>query len=288
MFDVVDDLNERLAASDFWLHAARVFEDVLNRQVGDPLQEALNANLSQRYMRGDIVDPRTFPLIAPVTAGDGFSYAQLVERRVREATVSVVFTVPLDTVGLPDGCNAIMYLEIDGIMYSTPIDRYTSRPLLIQEARYHGLDYFSDTISTEDYARMVDTVGQYMRESGSSKAFGRYLGYIKDVRLLINALWTTEDSSEFFEVLKPQDFSTTPVWSGGDWYPTSHVELMYDVLRDANLDDLTSLFYLLAPINLVLHRMVPTIFADARLSMVAASMPTIMERGNADLASLWA
>jgi hypothetical protein len=283
MFDVVSTLNERLAESDFWLHAAQVFEDTLNRQVADPLAEAARANLSQRYLRGDIVDPRTFPLLQPVDPTEGKTIDQLIAERVREATVYVVFSLPAGHADLTPTTNAILYLTIDGIMYWTPIDRYTSRPLLIQEARYQGLDYFSDTISTADYGRLVDTIGQYMAESGSNKAFSKYLGFLKDIRLLVDQLWTPEDDNEFFTELRSLDYSMDTILTGGTWYPTSHVDLLYDVLRDTNLNDLKSLFFLLAPINLVLHRLVPTIFADIQIAFIGGSMLTIFDRGDLDI-----
>jgi hypothetical protein len=60
-----------------------------------------------------------------------------------------------------------------------------------------------------------------------------------------------------------QDFQVkadagTPVWEGGDWYPTSHFKLVYDpsvgfdILNDSGVNYILQLIYFLAPIQVVL------------------------------------
>lgn len=74
---------------------------------------------------------------------------------------------------------------------------------------------------------------------------------------------------------------TTDQTLAGSFYPTSHVELSWDTLEHPSVDklDTLSLFYLLAPIHLVLQRFSETIYVE--VDYVAGTAPllyTIQEK----------
>lgn len=171
----------------------------------------------------------------------------------------------------------------DGIEFNIPSNT-KEREVLISGARFHGFNYFSSTLSDEDYARIMEWVELYWPESGSP-SFVRFIGFIKNMSLDINQLWSdvvaegTVDLPEPAEPVYPQTPETfvpttddyypyldsvpegTPNYKGGKSFLTSHVELMYDAIENPSVDviDLFYLFYYLAPIHLVLLRIVGTI-----------------------------
>ena len=169
------------------------------------------------------------------------------------------------------------------------------RSVLINNARYHGFNYFSDTLSTEDYARVVEYIEDFWPESGTSSYY-KFMGFIKKVKLYADTLWSTDegmpdnpDDPDQYPFLEANFGQYRGVWEGGTDYPTSHVQLRYDRVKfpETNEFDLFQLFYLLAPIHLVLERIVSDIEGGTLyLTSTARGSMALFESGLSDFAKL--
>jgi hypothetical protein len=104
--------------------------------------------------------------------------------------------------------------------------------------------------STEDYLRIAQNVADYYKEQGTD-AFIRFFSYCLNSWFNLKPMWTQD-----YKTFVPEgDYSIgTPVWEGGTWYPTTHVQFEVDVLKSPGLspDGYRDFFYYIAPINLVL------------------------------------
>lgn len=245
-----------------WRSLAEKVEDIINATVGDATDEAMNAiGNPYRYLRGDQVDPRSFPDIAAVDGG--LTLPQMQEDRERVANVRVI--LPQDG----DGGSAI-YMEMDGSVYVATGKRFHSRDVLVNEAKTLGFDFFSDDLTDADYARVLLFISQYWPRSGSHAALASFLGFIRDIRIDLVQLWTVDDDEEDYLVLERFNSRMTPVWGGGVHYPTFHYDLHFDAFADTDTDELRRLFFALAPIHLVLRRMIETVRSEG-VSYVSAA-----------------
>lgn len=106
-----------------------------------------------------------------------------------------------------------------------------------------------DEIMTDElYDATNQHLGHYAEAQGRDN-FVRFVGWTLDIDLRLTRLWT-KDYKTFF----PSYGAEKPIWLGGDWYPTTHVGLSYDMngREDLTEDDLRERFYKNAPIELVL------------------------------------
>lgn len=162
-----------------------------------------------------------------------------------------------------------------------PFRSVHTRDVLIDGARLLGFDYFSDSLTDEDYARVYKYIGRYWDDSYGFK-FVDFMGFLKSTRFEIEQLWTndkgdfaTSDDVEIrkYDFLEPNHGQYQSVYGSSlDWdlnkqtaknnlaYPTSHVQINYDLsytdhtLSEKDMEDIICLFYFLAPIHLVLER----------------------------------
>lgn len=127
------------------------------------------------------------------------------------------------------------------------------RYYLIEKAREYGFDFTSDVMTDENYRHLVESLPEYYR-SKSGTDFVKMIGYMRGIKFEMVQLWCDSGSDDDFIVFynEKQGLSIT---EGGTWYPTSHVELTYNgndhpVIYTQEINDL---FYIMAPINLVLR-----------------------------------
>lgn len=268
MEDIAQLLNAKLKKNPMWSQLADVLEDFINATTGAATDEAMNAiGNPYRYYRGDTVDPRSFPDIT-ATCDDGQSYEDLLNNRERVANVRVV--LPSD-----DNGGAQIYMDLDGVTYVADTQRFHSRDILIQEAKSLGFDFFSDDLSDADYARVMLFISQYWPRSGAHDSFVNFLGFIRDIRIDIVQLWSVADGEDTYVTLEPFNKNMTPVWEGGTFYPTFSYDMHYDAFADTNVSELQRLFFALAPIHLVLRRMIETIRATAQGVATGAPLLTM-------------
>lgn len=257
--DLLRRINSRLKQNPAWRELFTATSKVITEYVTRPRNELTTLRDSRKFRRGDwvtIADGRRVIInhIKPNEAGDVTVYAQ----------------VP--------GTDEAIEFTLSGSIHD--------RTVLVQGAAFHGFSYFSDTLSDADYARIIDWVEIYWPANGT-ESFARFMGFIKNMKLSIHHLYSDETVNPFEAEIKTEDgvhftktgFADTekdyypylevdpigrPNWlsdSDDAAYLTSHVELAYDAVLTPNPDyvDLFYLFYYLAPIHLVLERIVAEI-----------------------------
>lgn len=112
------------------------------------------------------------------------------------------------------------------------------------------LDIDTALFSDSERRRFISELVSFYELSGTS-AFIDFLSYAISVKLDLINLYT-EDYSTFDSV--PGTF----IEDGGTWYPTAHVDVSYNPNINPVVDSslITSMFYKLAPMNLVLRNII--------------------------------
>lgn len=254
-------LNTRLRVNPIWPEIFDAVDTVIRTQVTEPRTDLAQIRDPARYHRGEWIN-----------APDGSRV--IINHLELRADGSVrAFCQRIDA---PD----VIEIELP--------NNLKDRDVLINGARYHGFDYYSDTLSTADYGLLNNWIEYFWPESGT-QSYVRFMGFVKHMELFADPLWTTEVGiggvDDTHPYLETQAGQLKPVWNGGDNYPTSHVQLRYDSVEfnDVDVDDLFRLFYLLAPINLVLERIVGDIDAGViRLRSSAAGYIGLVETARSD------
>lgn len=105
----------------------------------------------------------------------------------------------------------------------------------------------------EDFQTLYSNIGMFYMEGKGTEAFMNFYSYCIGALFSVDMLWT-EDYVYFYQESDP--LVGTPVYDGGTWYPTSHVEITYDFVKFGvfSSEDMLDFFYYVAPINLVLRR----------------------------------
>lgn len=154
--------------------------------------------------------------------------------------------------------------------WKMPVSAPQERSLLIQNGYMLGFDFFNSSFTDEDYRRLVEFISMYWAEGGTDN-FIKFISFIKNIKLECLPLWSIDTEDNEYSELEIKQDSMLPTWKGGVWYPTSHVELRFNPLKDhaqTNVSVLDSvglykgveeLFYVFAPIHLVLERIVAAI-----------------------------
>ena len=167
--------------------------------------------------------------------------------------------------GGPNGSDMV-YAQLAGESYGLEFaidSNLKEKEVQIAGCKVHGFNYFSDTITQADYARIHEWVEHFWPESGTVN-FARFMGFVKNMYIEVDSLWSDEVPADFDTSGKDYypylevDPRGTPNYLGGSSFLTSHVQLRYDALENPNPDllDIFLLFYYIAPIHLVLERIV--------------------------------
>lgn len=284
----LNQLAASLQENDVWRNLAQVTSDVINEVVSEPRWALQRVRESDVIQRGDWID---------TPAGEG--QVTLV-RRVRSN-----INKSANTYDFQD----FVEIEINAETFATlPVQVLQDRETMINASKNLGFDYFSATLQDDDYARIVSYVSKFWNNDGGP-SFVDFMGMIKRTRFDIGQLWTeaigdpgqpsfgqtpansldpyanfvsySEYLPKMWESLNFNPLLTADQTLPGTYYPTSHVELAYDILEHSNLDklDTISLFYLLAPIHLVMQRFADTIFVSVDYAAgVAPLLYTIQEK----------
>lgn len=156
------------------------------------------------------------------------------------------------------------------------------RQYLVANLRQLGFDYQSALLTDDDYRRLMHMWSLYLPENGT-KEFVNFLGYIKRTRFQIEQLWT-KDYKNFLEPYAvPEGQKITEINTG--YYPSSHVRLYYDAEQFPIQDfsDVYPLFYKIAPIHLVLERIIGSVYSLPQdVTIVAAGRAISHISGYAD------
>lgn len=155
---------------------------------------------------------------------------------------------------------------------------YLPRKLQIRSLRQKGINFFSDTLSIDDIVRLNRFVGLYW-PGKSTKEFDRFLSYFLNIRVDLTQLWN-DTQTDVFNVFEDKPLGLK-LWEGGSWWPTSHIKATFDVENNPNLkiDDLVKLFYILAPIQLVLYRVIRAVYGTTTVHAIARGLVRTWEFG---------
>lgn len=163
---------------------------------------------------------------------------------------------------------------------------------LIKAAKMLGFSFYSDLLAQDDYIRLCESLSLYW-PTGGTNDFASFLGYINDVSLETVQLWSMNNvpNDPIYEGLFSHPKGPTVLTNvNNQWYPTSHVNLLYNVESapiNLSISQLSSLFYVLAPIQLVLNQIIPTAYGDTTLYFGASGVQTIRNIGAYNAISLF-
>ncbi len=171
------------------------------------------------------------------------------------------------------------YTDIDILDYERAILIYTNRML--------GFSHHNSGLFTvEDLRRLHYHIGKYWTEKGTTN-FLDFYGMALNSVLKVSQLWTNN-----YSTFLPEGDSGigTPIYTGGTWYPTSHVDIHYDLEKYGSLPvrQLADLFYYVAPINLVLRAITldASATANLKISMVGQMEVTILTQDDSNTDTL--
>lgn len=261
--DFLKVLNSALRENPFYVDLFNVVSHVMDENIGEQLSQLARIRSSTHIKRGDFLKQPN---------GKIGKVAQL--RRIH------INSQPFDEITLQLN---------EGMVVTQTRRALQDRDILIKSANFSGFTYYSDFLTDEDFARISDYVNAYWPKTGNPE-FINFIGFAKNLALSMNTLWTedkgdnaTSDDpniSKYDSLEVYQEGITNPVWKGGVWYPTSHVEINYDALLSETIDDdLILLFYALAPIQLVLERISGAINFNANYSYIPHAELFLVDSG---------
>lgn len=129
------------------------------------------------------------------------------------------------------------------------------RAILSKQTNLLGMNFQNAGVLTNDaYQQITRNVGRYWFEKGT-QAFIEFINYCLKADLTVNTLWAEiDEQSDEYGLMVPIESAGTPVWEGGTWSPTTHVQIRANGgLRDLDLVTLNAFFYEIANYNLVLY-----------------------------------
>lgn len=162
---------------------------------------------------------------------------------------------------------------------------------MAQQLRFLGFQYQDTEFITRptyiDNAHVLQMMaynfGQYLNETKGTKDFMDFFGFCFSSVFQLKQLWSSANKGDItYGAFLPEGDSGigTPTWKGGTWFPTSHVNLYYDLFlygQHIDVDGIRKFFDYAAPINLVLNEVVltGTISAEANLNMAIEGEMTV-------------
>lgn len=137
------------------------------------------------------------------------------------------------------------------------------REILIKQANMIGFDFReSDLINDEDYQRITRNLGHYWYSKGTPK-FIDFMGFVLNCLMTVIYLWSevqnTPEGPQYGPFLPEGDPGIgTPVYSGGTWFPTTHVQVQFDPFKfnSVPFNKMIALFYAIANYNLVVDALI--------------------------------
>lgn len=264
-------LNAALAENPVWRNLATAVDSVVDRALNEPRWALARLRQSEVVKRGDWVD-------TPLGRG-----RVVMIRRTRTNVDTINNTYDFqDRIEVDLGQEGVVTI---------PVEVLHDRTTLIHGARLNGFDFFSEALQDDDYGRILDYIGRFW-QMNTDDEFVKVMGYIKRMRFEMDQLWTEENGhpgepsdqytplseADEYESLEVRGGTDRPIWNSPNFtfdltedpgmpsyvYPTSHVQIRWNVIDHPNLDiiGVMSLFYLLAPIHLVLERVAGTVYAE--------------------------
>lgn len=128
------------------------------------------------------------------------------------------------------------------------------RPIMVRQVNALGMKLQSAGLISDDQYQIISRwVGQYWFGKGT-QSFIDFINYCLSATLVVERLWT----QDYVNFVPDGDASIgTPIWLGGTWYPTSHVDIVAKGgLQNIDPSSLIAFFYEIANYNLVLNSLI--------------------------------
>jgi hypothetical protein len=163
-----------------------------------------------------------------------------------------------------------------------PINAVQEHQLIMNSLYLYGFNYLNNTFSDKDLQRLYENLNMLWWENGEDDIFIHFIGFVKNMELNLVPLWSIDDGTDYISVLEEFSSFTIPASQGGNYYLTSHVEIQYDITQQIygiNLDEIETLFYLLAPINLVMERITGVETVNLNIDIAIIAQASLIDYG---------
>lgn len=294
--DYVKVLSRKMQSVPAWRDMAEACNEILGQEVDERRRKLEKIRDSVKYRRGDVLTKIYYTPDDTRVAISELTKIPVdipINYRIDKAVVKNV----IRNIAYYNQPNGTDYLDLsftynnETCRWLKPINITQERDALLKNSYIMGFDFFNTKLNDEDLQRMYEYVQLYWEESGSSDNFINFIGFIKNIRFDLVALWTedtidapSDDPNSEYPYLEPYNDSMVSVKDGGSHWLTSHTEIQYDLAQFdefyiANLDDLEQLFYYFAPIILVLERITGTLTVETPVYGINSSSATVFEYG---------
>jgi hypothetical protein len=294
--DYAKILSRKMQSVPSWRDMAQACNEILGQEVDARRRKLEKIRDSVKYRRGDVLSnviyqPNTDKLaISEVTKQviDIPVGYKITKASVRNVIRNIAYYNHPDST---DFLDLSFEYNDETCRWLKPVNITQERDALLKNSYIMGFDFFNTKLNDEDLQRMYEYVQLYWEESGSSNNFINFIGFIKNIRFDLVALWTedtvdapSDDPNSEYPYLEPYNDSMVSVKNGGKHWLTSHTEIQYDLAQFdefyiVNLDDLEELFYYFAPIILVLERVTGTLNVETPVYGINSPSATVFEYG---------
>ena len=234
------------------------------------------------------LDPNRRQVLLPPYMEDVEAWQQLIE--VVDETFTHIDSAAIwlgwlrDTWILSDAQQSA--LEHSDILTDGENFELVERDILIRQANMLGFRAINPAVlSDNDYRRLVRYLPQYWYSQGTNK-LEDFIGFLLDVDISITPLWSKDlgQNNGLYNGFFTEEDAGTPIWKGGQGFPTTHVRISLPPERDSGdiKDKVEQLFTVLSNYNLVLHSIEQDQILDLRTVDSSVHAPIVILEGVAD------
>lgn len=160
--------------------------------------------------------------------------------------------------------------------------------ILIRQANMIGFDLVdSNTMTSDQYQRMARYLAKYWYGKGTFQV-QNFLGFIIDALITFTNMWSIQGLTyDTYGPLLPEGDPGigAPIWEGGIWFPTTHIEVGIDLTNSyqgwpvGSTARLAKLVYSLANYNLVIYNIILNISIwvhsvdDPKIGIIVTACP---------------
>ena len=288
-FDFKKLLAKPLLRDPIWCDLSEACNKVLGREVEERRRRLQSSRESSKNRKGDILSQIKYLPEIGKPAIENLTGNPTSELNTGDTISKAIIKRIYNNVAKYGAASVQDYFEVEfkspkgkTLTWLLPIDATQERELLVKNAYNLGFDFFNTELSTEDYQRLYEYLNMFWGENGLDDKFIKFIGFIKNLRLEMLPLWSLDDGTDIISILETLNNRVLPASKGGNWYLTSHVEIRYDLklqLQGLDLKELERLFYLFAPIMLVLERIVGSIDVDMKINVANSVQLEVINYG---------
>lgn len=136
-------------------------------------------------------------------------------------------------------------------MYDADRESWLDKRLRIKQATDLGFTFSDSSSVGQTFYEMLLAQGpQFWGEAGT-KSIATFLGFLLNAYINVYPLWTRD----YVDMEREIPDGGLKIYEGGDWYLTAHVDIEVNgnISSTINSQQLVELFYMIAPIHLVIN-----------------------------------